>query len=216
VEPDPVLEELKDKFKEHIDCIDGSLTEVVRKHEKQYLEAYNMYVKRKEVELKDLINNIYARDKNANLKDEKIATLEKQLQTMSKDAVSEDKQKEKLRRQIKTWKDKYEREKEEREFYHKSALNHKRKNKLLKVAVSRLQSDYEMIKIKFSDANKELTLVHNLENKIQEVQRLALGEEDDADSNIFLTKVMGDDIKGTTGQSNVRFPDIDKGGYTSQ
>jgi hypothetical protein len=77
VEPDPVLEELKDKFKEHIDCIDGSLTEVVRKHEKQYLEAYNMYVKRKEVELKDLINNIYARDKNANLKDEKIATLEK-------------------------------------------------------------------------------------------------------------------------------------------
>jgi hypothetical protein len=91
IDPDPVLEELKDKFKEHIDCIDGSLTEVVRKHEKQYLEAYNMYVKRKEVELKDLINNIYARDKNANLKDEKIATLEKQLQTMSKDAVSEDK-----------------------------------------------------------------------------------------------------------------------------
>jgi hypothetical protein len=31
------------------------------------------------------------------------------------------------------------------------------------------------------------------------VQRLALGDEDDADSNIFLTKVMGDDLKGTTG-----------------
>jgi len=73
-----------------------------------------------------------------------------------------------------------------------------------------------MVKIKFSDANKELTLVHNLEHKIQEVQRLAIGDEDDADSNIFLTKVMGDDLKNTTGQSGVRFPDIDKGAYHSQ
>jgi hypothetical protein len=77
VEPDPILEELRDKFKEHIDMIDGSLTEVVRKHEKQYLEAYNMYVKRKEDELKKLINNLYARDTNIPAKDEKIATLEK-------------------------------------------------------------------------------------------------------------------------------------------
>ena len=49
-----------------------------------------------------------------------------------------EKTKEKLRTEIKEWKKKYDYEKSEHEFYANSAMDSKRKNKLLKVAVGRL------------------------------------------------------------------------------
>jgi cell division protein FtsL len=49
-----------------------------------------------------------------------------------------EKLKEGLRGQIKDWKSKFEQEKSEKDFFHKQALEAKRKNKLLKIAVGRL------------------------------------------------------------------------------
>ena len=54
------------------------------------------------------------------------------------EAQEQEKIKEKLREQIKSWKQKYDFEKQEHEFYHNHAMETKRKNKLLKVAVGRL------------------------------------------------------------------------------
>ena len=44
------------------------------------------------------------------------------------------------------WKEKHKIETEEKEFFHKQALDSKRKNKLLKVAIGRLQVEREDIK----------------------------------------------------------------------
>ena len=49
------------------------------------------------------------------------------------------------------WKEKQKMETEEKEFYHKQALDAKRKNKLLKVAIGRLQTDTEKKAIEYQD-----------------------------------------------------------------
>ena len=81
---------------------------------------------------------------------------------MRQEAVSQDREKDKLRAQIKQWKNKYELEKSETEFYHKSAFQHKRKNKLLKLACSRLQKEYDTLKGDFAQTDQELRLVNSL------------------------------------------------------
>jgi len=54
------------------------------------------------------------------------------------------------------WKSRFEDEKTEKEFYHKNALETKKKNKLLKIAVGRLQSEYDNIKEKHDIAETDL------------------------------------------------------------
>jgi len=49
-------------------------------------------------------------------------------------------------KEIKKWKEKHRIEVEEKEFFHKQALDAKRKNKLLKVAIGRLHVEREDIK----------------------------------------------------------------------
>ena len=68
-----------------------------------------------------------------------------------------------MREDIKLWKKKYEFEKQEHEYFHNSALENKRKTKLLKVAVSRLQTEYDSLKEKYQIADDELTFVKHLQ-----------------------------------------------------
>ena len=91
------------------------------------------------------------------------------MQQMRQDAVNQDKEKDKLRAQIKQWKNKYELEKSETEFYHKSAFTHKRKNKLLKLACSRLQKEYDGLRDEFAKTDNELRLVNSLQEQIAAV-----------------------------------------------
>lgn len=49
-----------------------------------------------------------------------------------------------MRKDQKIWKEKLKVEIEEKDFYHKQALDAKRKNKLLKVAIGRLQVEREV------------------------------------------------------------------------
>jgi hypothetical protein len=49
---------------------------VVKKHEMQYLEAYNIYVKKKELELHTIIQKMYDKNNNIGIKDSKIMKLE--------------------------------------------------------------------------------------------------------------------------------------------
>lgn len=64
--------------------------------------------------------------------------MELTIANLRRENQEQDKQKEQLREEIKLWKRKYESEKNEHEFYQNSAMESKRKNKLLKVAVGRL------------------------------------------------------------------------------
>ena len=60
---------------------------------------------------------------------------------MRKDAFNYEQKLEALGKDIKTWKEKLKMEIEEKEFYHWQALDAKRKNKLLKVALARMNVD---------------------------------------------------------------------------
>ena len=62
---------------------------------------------------------------------------------MRKDAFNYEQKQEQLIKEIKSWKEKHKLETEEKEFFHKQALDAKRKNKLLKVAIGRLQIERE-------------------------------------------------------------------------
>lgn len=75
-----------------------------------------------------------------------------------------EKAKEKIREEIKSWKKKYEYEKSEHEFYQNSAMDSKRKNKLLKVAVGRLQFEYDKLQEKYKMTDEELKFVKQLNN----------------------------------------------------
>lgn len=47
----------------------------------------------------------------------------------------------KLQKDLKLWKEKHKTEVDEKDFFHKQALDAKRKNKLLKVAIGRMQTE---------------------------------------------------------------------------
>ena len=46
-----------------------------------------------------------------------------------------------MQNDLKLWKDKFKKEVDDKEFFHKQALDAKRKNKLLKVAIGRMQTE---------------------------------------------------------------------------
>ena len=101
------------------------------------MAVYNIYVKKKETELIQKIKEMQESSNTKN-KDDQITRLKSQCSKLMSEAQEQEKIKEKLREQIKSWKQKYDFEKQEHEFYHNHAMETKRKNKLLKVAVGRL------------------------------------------------------------------------------
>ena len=59
---------------------------MLRKHEYEYMQAYNIYVKRKEKELLEMINTLNNRNENNNLLDYKIKNLESTVVKLRKEA----------------------------------------------------------------------------------------------------------------------------------
>jgi dipeptidase len=59
--------------------LDKKLNRVLAKQEYEYLKGYNIYVKKKEKELRQLIEKLNEKNSNNTLKDEKITSLELQI-----------------------------------------------------------------------------------------------------------------------------------------
>ena len=64
--------EKNEEMKEVINTLDSKLNLVLAKQEYEYLKGYNIYVKRKERELRELIGKLNDKNSNNTLKDEKI------------------------------------------------------------------------------------------------------------------------------------------------
>jgi hypothetical protein len=77
------------KYSMELDSVMGSLDDklnlVLAKQEYEYLKAYNIYVKRKEKELRELIETLHKKNSNNSLKDEKINNLEITIQSIRDD-----------------------------------------------------------------------------------------------------------------------------------
>lgn len=157
-------------------------------------------------------------EQNAEIKDIKIQKLEASVSKLRRDTQELEKAKEKLRDEIKVWKKKYEYEKSEHEFYQNSAMDSKRKNKLLKVVVGRLQFEYDKLQEKYKMTGEELQFIKQLNRQIDRVQKSVNLDEDDADSNTFLTRISEDGNRSQKGETAgpgsptdnapVRLPDL--------
>lgn len=97
-------ENVKKDLDDVIHGLDEKLNRVLAKQEYEYLKGYNLYVKRKEKELRDLILRLEEKNSNNNLKDEKIINLEKTIRSIRDDQIRQEKQKEDLSKEIKKWK----------------------------------------------------------------------------------------------------------------
>ena len=130
-------------------------------------------------------------EQNAEIKDIKIQKLESTVAKLRKESQEQDKIKEKLREEIKLWEKKYKTEQSEHEFYQNTAKEAKRKNKLLKVAVGRLQFEYDSLLQRFKKTEDELKFVKQLNGSIDRGQKSGL-EEDDDDAGTFMTRISED------------------------
>ncbi len=81
-------------------------------------------------------------------------------------------------------------------------MDSKRKNKLLKVAVGRLQFEYDKLQKKYQISEDELKFVRQLHNQIERVQKQGPDEEDEDDANTFMTRISEDGAGSQKGREN--------------
>ena len=83
----------KKKMDGVIEDLDEKLNDVLSQQEFEYLKSYNIYVKRKEKDLRDLIEKLNLKNSNNTLKDDKIVTLEKTIQSYRDDQIRMEREK---------------------------------------------------------------------------------------------------------------------------
>ena len=126
-----------------IEDLDKKLNRVLAKQEYEYLKGYNIYVKQKEKDLRELIEKLNEKNSNNTLKDEKISKLESTISAIREDQIRQEREKEKLNETIKMWKTKAQGYEQEKNFLQQQIMDAKRQNKLLKLAIGRLQNELE-------------------------------------------------------------------------
>lgn len=126
-----------------IEDLDQKLHRVLAKQEYEYLKGYNIYVKQKEKDLRELIEKLNAKNSNNTLKDEKIQKLETTISAIRQDQIKQEREKEKLNETIRFWKTKAQGYEQEKNFLQQQIMDAKKQNKLLKLAIGRLQNELE-------------------------------------------------------------------------
>ena len=81
------VEKTKGQIEDIIGDLDKKLNRVLAKQEYEYLKGYNIYVKRKEKELRELIEKLNEKNSNNTLKDEKINNLERTIHAIREDQI---------------------------------------------------------------------------------------------------------------------------------
>lgn len=137
------VEETNDQIKEVISDLDVKLNRVLAKQEYEYLKGYNIYVKKKEKELRQLIDTLNKKNSTSNTKDQKINELNATIQRIRDDQMNLEKMKEKQRKETLKWKSKAENLDEDCKFLQKQVKETKKQNQLLKLAITRLQFELE-------------------------------------------------------------------------
>lgn len=131
---------------------------MLEKHEYEYLQAYNIFVKRKEAELRDFISEMESRTDNKQLMDAKIRKLENERIKAHHKQFETESQVEHLKHEVNQWKAKLKQEREDKEFYHKNAIENKKKLKLAKIALKRLEMEYSTILSRQETLQQDLSL----------------------------------------------------------
>lgn len=97
------VSKLKGDIDHVVSNLDDKLNLVLAKQEYEYLKSYNIYVKRKEKELRELIDKLNEKNSNNTQKDEKINNLEKTIKSIRDDQIRMEKEKDEQAKKIKKW-----------------------------------------------------------------------------------------------------------------
>lgn len=124
--------------------------------------SYNIYAKNKEKQLKELISQITARYDDKKLHDKKMYHMENQLGLMRQQALANEAERMKLSQELEQMTGRFQDEKTEKEFFRNSALENKRQKKLLKIALSRVQTEYDALVQKYGLVERELEVTASL------------------------------------------------------
>lgn len=84
--------------------LDVKMNRVLAKQEYEYLKGYDIYVKRKEKELRELIDKLNEKNSNNSLKDEKINNLERTIIAIRDEQIKMEKEKAEVTEKMKYWK----------------------------------------------------------------------------------------------------------------
>jgi chromosome segregation ATPase len=126
---------------EALDDLQNKLSRVLGKQEYDYMKCYSLYVKKKEREIKELIMALSQRSMEAgNGREQRITVLEHLIKQARDNEAKMDRQVKDLKSQIQLWKERAEDFKSDNEFLKKHTMKTKRKNKLLKAAIERMQT----------------------------------------------------------------------------
>jgi len=79
------VQRLNGQIENTIEDLDKKLNRVLAKQEYEYLKGYNIYVKQKEKDLRELIEKLNEKNSNNTLKDEKISKLESTISAIRED-----------------------------------------------------------------------------------------------------------------------------------
>ena len=97
------VERMNGMVEDTITDLDKKLNRVLAKQEYEYLKGYNIYVKQKEKDLRDLIAKLNEKNSNNTLKDEKITKLERTIGAIQLDQIDQASEKKKLLESVKYW-----------------------------------------------------------------------------------------------------------------
>lgn len=61
------------------------------------------------------------------------------------------------------------------------------------MSVKRLEKEYTILRHKFRSTDDELKMVNSLQEQIDAVKRAAMGEDDEEDGDIFMTRIGNDE-----------------------
>lgn len=84
-----------------ISDLDCKLNNVLKKQEYDYLKSYNIYVKRKEKDLRELFDKLQEKSNNTTIKDEKIINLERTIIAIRDEQIKMEREKMEIQEKVK-------------------------------------------------------------------------------------------------------------------
>lgn len=138
-----IINKHRSEINSAINVLDVSMEERLKKQADEYLKGYAIYVKEKEKDLRELIFKLHEKNSNSTLKDEIIFNLKQTIKKMNEEQIKIEGQKQEQNEKIKYWQARSQAYEQEKNFLQSQIIESKRQNKLLKLAIGRLQGELE-------------------------------------------------------------------------
>ena len=120
--------------------MDTKLGNVIKAQEAEYLKGYSIYVNEKEKELKELVVKMNERDFSNKIKDEIIYGLKQELKKAMDLQIQQAAEKTAIDKSLKIAKQELQIAGSEIKYFKEALADEKRNNKLLKIAIDRMQN----------------------------------------------------------------------------